>query len=449
MLAAPGAGAVAFAGVVEPEHVLALQRTAGNRAACRLLGRTKKDPSGAAVPISAGDVTYTGGTPTVTGSARAEQKQVGPGHTRVFGPSMNVAATVSLAAGVELATNLTVGYIQNMTKADRVAVYTDDGTPTGTVVAELHTSVAPGTRDAEAHFKEDKNRNLVRDKDGNPVLEADTGPPWFASPGVIMTGVTPPAPADVKAKDTPSFPVALETETAGGKKGKLASVRGGEAFAIALAIKDGEAAPINLVAATWGIDWSMTIDPILHTGSGKAGAAPQPMNPAQLTPGEGLSHRDARQWSAPVDDAEANAMTLSELVRSLPAAREHDGAAYHRIVNAIHRRSNPEVWHAHIIVEDNESWGGDDIEIAMEGVRGVKRMGTIEGSEGDRFYRDWRLYDLFDPHDITYGSSIKVTIARAGEKAQERTWVFPFGSTDRRSHRFTGDAKYSLMMSFA
>jgi hypothetical protein len=66
--ATPGGGAVAFAGVAEPGHVLALQRTAGNRAVTRLLGRTKKEPSGAAVPISAGDVTHTGGTPTASTS---------------------------------------------------------------------------------------------------------------------------------------------------------------------------------------------------------------------------------------------------------------------------------------------------------------------------------------------------------------------------------------------
>jgi len=313
----------------------------------------------------------------------------------------------------------------------------------------VHTSIAPNTRDAEAHFKQDANKNLVRDGDGNPILEADAGPPWFASPGVIMTGVTPPAPAAVTAKDTPSFPVALETRTAAGKTGKLASVRGGESFAIALAIKDGEAAPINLTAATWGIDWSMTIDPIAHTGTGKAGAPPQPMDPAKLTPGHGLTHDDARKWSAPVSDAEADAMGLSDLVRSLPFAREHDGAAYHRMVNAIHRRSNPQCWHAQVVVDDHESWGSDDIEVAMEGVRGLKLKPAIAGSKGDTHYRDWELYDLFDPHDITFGSSIKVTIARKGEKAQVRTWIFPFGSTDLRTHSFTGDAKYRMSMSLA
>jgi hypothetical protein len=443
---------VPFGDVAEAEHILALQRTAGNRAVTGLLQRTKKGAGGAPEAVTAADVTFSGGTPTVKGNARAELKDVGPGHTRIFGPTMSATADVGLASGVELIGKLTVGYIQNMTKGDRVAVYTSDGTPAGKVVAELHLSVPKGVRDAEAHFKQDKNKNLERDDHGNPIIEADAGPPWFASPRVLemMSDGTPPKPQKVEAHDTPSFPVPLETETAAGTKGKLASIRGSEAFEIALAIKDGSAAPINLTAATWGIDWSMTIDPTFHTATGKPGVPPQPMDPAKLTPGGGLTHDDKMAWWAPVDDKEADAMTLHELLRSLPFAREHDSVVYHRIVNAIHRRSNPFCWHASLIVDEDDSYvGGDTIEVAMEGVRGVKPKPAQTLGTGDKTYLDWELYDLFDPHDITAGSAIKVTIARKGQTAQTRNWVFPWNETGYKAHKFPGDSKYKMSMSLA
>jgi hypothetical protein len=442
----PDVTAPPFATIATPEHVLALQRTVGNRATTAVLQRTKKGAGGTPEPITPNDVTLAGGgQPTVSGNVHAALIKVGPGHTRVYGPAMSVTATVELAAGVELATDLTVGYIQNMTKGDRIAVYTTDGTPAGAVVAEQHMSVMPGRRDAEAHFKQDQNKNFVVDKQGNPIVEADAGPPWYASPNVLVTGGA--KSLEVKASDTPSFPVALETENASGKKGKLAMIRGGEAFEIALAVKDGANAPINLSAATWGIDWTMTIDPALHTGTGKAGAPPQPIDKALVKPGAGLTHDDKLVWWAPVDDAEADAMPLHALLRSLPTARQYDGTVYQRIVNSIHRRSNPTCWHAHVLVDEDDSYtGGDYIVVSMEGVRGAKTKPAVECGTGENFWADWELYDLFDPHDVTTDSKIKVTIARQGQKAQERTWSFPWGDTEARKHAFSGDSKYRMSM---
>jgi hypothetical protein len=346
---------------------------------------------------------------------------------------------------VELNNDLTVGYIQNMTRGDRVAVYTTDGTPSGAVVAENHVSVAANTRDAEAHFKEDENHNFVLDKNGNPITEADVGPPWFASPQAFSPGG--PKTYTVKATDTPSFPVPLSATSPSGKAGKLASVRGSETFAIALAVKDGNNPPINLAASSWGVDWSLTIDPALHTGTGAAGAAAQPLAPDQVKPGTGLTHDDKHAWSAPVSDAEADAMSLTDLIRSLPSAKQYDSVAYFRIVEAIRRRSNPTCFHATVKVdEDDSNFGSDTIVVAMEGLRGRKEK-VQKGGTGDQIYFDWQLYDLFDPLDVTQSSAIKVTIARQGQPEQERNWLFRWGDTDPKLHKFSGDSKYRLSMS--
>jgi hypothetical protein len=212
-------------------------------------------------------------------------------------------------------------------------------------------------------------------------------------------------------------------------------------------VKDGNNPPVGLAAATWGIDWTMTVDPVLHTGTGAAGAQPQTVPADSVRPGAGLTHTDAQQWAAPVNDAEADAMALGDLLRSLPAARQYDLAAYHRMVGAIHRRNNPACFHASVKVdEDDNLFGSDTIEVSMEGVRGPKPKPPQKAGTGDNFMLDWQLYDLFDPHDITQGSRIKVTIARQGEKAQERSWVFRWGDTDALLHKFPGDSKYRLSM---
>jgi hypothetical protein len=143
-------------------------------------------------------------------------------------------------------------------------------------------------------------------------------------------------------------------------------------------------------------------------------------------------------------------MSLHALLRSLPAAREYDPVVYHRIVNAVNRRSNPTCWHAKVTVDEDDSYtGGDTIVVAMEGVRGLKQKPAVDAGTGDSFWVDWSLYDLFDAHDINAGSQIKVTIARQGQKAQERTWSFPWGETEARRHAFSGDSKYRMKMNLA
>jgi hypothetical protein len=84
----------------------------------------------------------------------------------------------------------------------------------------------------------------------------------------------------------------------------------------------------------------------------------------------------------------------------------------------------------------------------MEGLRGRKEKTQVGGTD-DQLYFDWQLYDLFDPLDITQSSSIKVTIARKGQPEQERTWLFRWGQTDAKLHKFSGDSKYKLSMNFA
>jgi hypothetical protein len=140
-------------------------------------------------------------------------------------------------------------------------------------------------------------------------------------------------------------------------------------------------------------------------------------------------------------------MALGDLMRSLPAAKQYDSVAYFRMVEAIRRRNNPACFHASITVdEDDENFGSDTLVVAMEGVRGRKEKVTKGGTK-DHFMLDWQLYDLFDPQDITAASAIKVTIARQGQPDQARNWIFRWGDTDEKVHRFPGDSKYRLSMS--
>jgi hypothetical protein len=53
---------------------------------------------------------------------------------------------------------------------------------------------------------------------------------------------------------------------------------------------------------------------------------------------------------------------------------------------------------------------------------------------------------VFDPHDVMVDSKVKVTIARQGQKAQERRWSFRWGDAEARKHAFAGDSKYRMSM---
>lgn len=430
-----------------PAGVLALQRSAGNAAVTELLSRKKKpDPAdpAASTTVTGNDVEFTGGVPTLTGTTEVKPANVGAGSTRVFGPTMSVKAEVSLKSGVELETGLAVGYIQTMTQADRVAVYTSDGTPSGQKLVEEHVSVLMGkTQDAAGHFQEDKNRNLVKGPDGRPVFERDAGPPWFASPGVLDDAAKTQSP---QASDHPSFPVPLEVKDPKGNVAKLAQTKGAESFQIALAIKDGQAAPIKLAITNWGLDWTTTVDPNLHTGTGNKGQVAPAIGPfAGVGDGTGLTHTDAISWRAPQSDDEAMAMSSRELLTALPPARQNDADAYGRIARAL-RAKNPAFSVTVHCEEDDSYTGGDDIEVSVEGTRGVKsRGGTIE--TGKDFAASFALLELFDPDEISRGRPIVVKLAKKGEAAQDRSWVWPWGTTENREHRFSGDSKYRMTMS--
>ena len=205
---------------------------------------------------------------------------------------------VSLKSGVELEGPLTVGYIQTMTQADRVAVYTSDGTPSGQKLVEEHVSVLMGkTQDAAGHFKEDKNHT------------------WSKGPTVARCSSAMPA--------RPGSPRR-------------------ESFQIALAIKDGNAASIKLATTNWGVGWTTTVDPNLHTGTGNKGpVVPAIGTFAGVGDGTGLTHTDAVSWRAPQSDEEAMAMSSRELLTALPAARQNDADAYGRIARALRSKTRP------------------------------------------------------------------------------------------------------------
>ena len=78
---------------------------------------------------------------------------------------------------------------------------------------------------------------------------------------------------------------------------------------------------------------------------GPVGQAAQAIPADQVKPGTGLSHDDKQAWSAPVSDAEADAMSLGDLMRSpavgqavrlgglLPHRRGHPATATTRPVH--------------------------------------------------------------------------------------------------------------------
>ena len=407
--------------------------------------RKKVDPAdpNKTLPITGTDVKFTGGLPGLTGSTKADPSGQSPGNTRIYGPHMKVSSTVELSPGVKLKDDLVVGYIQTTPGCDRVSVYTDNGLPTGNVLAEDHSTIPQGsTQDATTHAVQNSSGQFISVK-GKLVVERNVSPPWF---DYIKLVPASGQPVQIDAQDLPSFAVPFEKQV-GSVRAKLARTRGSDTFKTSLAIKDGAETPIHLVAGEWSVDWTTTIDPSQHTGTGNPSAVTPIHDPSKLDEGKGLAHDDAIDWEAPQNDAQADAIPAPRAISWLPIARQTDNAAYERIAKAL-RKSNPASFRATVFVDKDDRYipfKGDIVVVTMQGNR-PEYFRQKEVTTGNSFNADFRLFDLFDPNDISVGTTIKVTIRKQGEVAKSEIWSFPFAEK-QCTYTFSGASKYRMQLS--
>jgi hypothetical protein len=170
--------------------VLALQRSAGNAAVGSMLARqgaaAPAAPAGPKEgPLTPGEITVAGGDPKPQGGWAMTSK-VENGKLYLESPEVTFDAELKVPEPPEKrkVPSTTVGFIQTVESADRKGIYTRDGTPSGTPVANKHTSVSD-KRDAKTNFVMDEQGGLKRDPSGEPVQWTKALPPWYDDPSYL------------------------------------------------------------------------------------------------------------------------------------------------------------------------------------------------------------------------------------------------------------------------
>jgi hypothetical protein len=308
-------------GALTPARVLALQRTAGNRAVNAILARDKPEPSPAAGP---GDFGFSGGVPVGSGNATASPN--GTDKVRALAPKVTIDGKAWLKEGKTIGSAY-VGIIQNLVSSDRVTVYRHGGNANGEITKESH--------DAQGK-KWDAVNDPEAEKKGK--MDAQTFAPFYWQPSNIEDTNLEGTPASVTRLGTPWDQPEFSAPVSDGGAGRLTAFRGRDVFKTGIAIKKGETVWV-LNGTDWSVNWDMNVDASMN-GAGKAVESsaiknlikdgPDPtLKDWSLKPGagsafEGFSTVELAMKRSPAD-----------LFKWIFAAKTHDPVSYKNICAAL------------------------------------------------------------------------------------------------------------------
>ena len=418
--AAVPAGARAGPSRLSVAGVLALQRSVGNAAVGAMLAR--QGPAAPAAPaapkegpLTPEEITVTGGDPKPQGGWAMSSK-VENGKLYLESPEVKFDAELKVPEPPEKRKipSTTVGFIQTVESADRKGIYTRDGTPSGTPVANKHTSVSD-KRDAKTNFVMDESGDLKRDASGEPVQWTKALPPWYDDPSYLDEQQRETKVSTMDRTRT-NFPLEIDHL---GKKGRLAQTGGADKFQMAVSMKPGNAPATSLKSMDWETPWRSTVDPASHavSGTGHVWVHPSDVPLGDQKEPTGVANKDKIDWVAITTVADAKALGAQKCLSLLLLARQFDQESYEAMATAL-REMNP---HLAVDVFAGETTG-ESVTIEAEGGRGV-HMRTASTPTGVAF----RLLDFYDPNDLGAGTTIKVRVRgpRGGQTAGD--WAFPFG----------------------
>jgi hypothetical protein len=434
---APAAGP-ALGPVLEPQRVLAMQRTAGNRATTRYLLRSPTATATAA--LTATDFDGVMELPTARSNAPINARvEVIGGADVVMVESDFVDLKGEVTAkendpanpGATVDPEVRVGFIQTLEQAGRIGHYTDDGLPTGKPYADVRPYVRPGTRDVQGQ----------RAAPGAHATPKGTPPFYDFYSTISKRGEK----RDLTSMDRLSH--AFEVEIDGGK-GKLASVGGTDKFRTSVAAHQPPSPPIHVDAAEWSQDWTIALDPTSHRGQGAAPSASTFKGAlASLGNPQGAANWDKQIWKSLKDPAAIAQLSHGEMLLALEPAREQDRPVYEMMAKRL-RDENPKLRFKLECVEDSSYTGDDEVTFAVEGLRGAKtRQATVgSGPFATKIAEfSFGILDFFDPNDVTTGMTLKVTATCKGSDPGEMTARHPWEWTHTIQVK-SGGSKYNITM---
>jgi hypothetical protein len=448
-----GGGAGPAPSAISPPQALALQRSAGNRAVARLIARqgatAPPPPAGTAPGASAstagglthGQFTAEGGEPTSKGTVMATPK--GTDMVDVTAPDVDADGSVSwkkpadpgaaatpppAAGGAPPAppaggaappapagppAEARVGFLNTLLSGDRVYTYTEDGTPSGKVVREMHMMGPAGGRDAM--FDTDK-------RTGKQVPHANSEAPFYGSARRIK-------PGDEKVQldhfhDAPGSSVRRQIEGADHKQGKLAKISGADKFRLSIGVAEvGNASTIHLTAKEWTVPWDVPVDQ--KGGAGKpVGVSPFEGKLEDIKRGEGYVVGEAEEFPWPQTPDDVKSFPTQHLINAIPYAERLDVGSWMLMCQELRRR-NPTCTITTNVAHSANSWIWDDVAITIAGPRTVTKNES-EGLSAAKI--SFRLLEILDPQDLKSGLSVKISISIEGSSPQPMDWPWPFGA---------------------
>ncbi len=322
--AAPAIGGAVPLGPVSapmtPARVLALQRAAGNQAVTSMLQR--QEATKEKTPVTGpGDFGATGGAPQVGGTVTARPDGTG---VRAESPDVKYqTAKVWLQEGKTLGGSQNFGFVQNLVKSTRGAVWRRGGEPDGEVTKNWRSG-------------QGKAYDAVSDPNDDKQIHKSVFAPFYWPPGSINDEnvAASPAETDPGAHDQPGF--TLEAKQEGGR---LTEFVGSDQFKLGVAVKKGDAVH-TLAAWDWSVPWDMQVDKDLN-GAGKAVSSRVVQDLLKDGPDTSLGAKD---WSLRgaedvfegfATPAEAQKRSAKELLNWIHKAKQFDPPSYANIVTAL------------------------------------------------------------------------------------------------------------------
>lgn len=408
----------------QPNDILTLQRTSGNRAVQRLLAQNatadttiQRDDAQSNqrvkdTGIDASMFTFTGGDIKAPGKVSAKKK--GAAEVSIETPAVSYEARVTLMDDVSLGKGSSVmtGPVQTLMGSNRVAVYREGGQPNGKIVAEKH--VAVGTvRDAHTSSDGSTDPNVVA--------------PWYSA-AVSVNDVTRSTP--VNFMDQPGFEV---PQTMG--KGILTETRGKDSFVTSVGVqRDGQL--VHLKSMTWEAPWDVT----MNNFQGEGGTVPvgEAKSPPPVTDGP-IAAQAAVSWLGfPTLEAAQGASTV-QLLNNLSVTRSQDPVSYQNIVEALKTR----IITANFVVDDTDSLlSSDKITLYVQGQKMVNK-GTFTLNDGESTSLTIGFQEIFDDMGSLDSSSIELQ-ATVGGNVKWHVMPFPFTGKGGALSEGSGSGEYRV-----
>jgi len=391
----PGLGSLAAGNapvrLSSPAAVLALQRAAGNQAVSNLLQRQDKTPV-----TGPGDFGVKGGEPQSSGNATVSPNG---DQARIVSPDVKFSAEVWVNDDKTLEGTGRVGYIQNLAKSTRGAVYRRGGDPAGEIVTESKSGMSN---------RWDAVNDPTAEAKGQWTPAAGVYAPFYWKPNSIddNNDKANPALTDKDAHDQPEFSMPVKSGP-----GRITQFTGKDEYKLGLSVQKGDAVH-PLRSYDWEISWDANVDANV-SGAGQAVQSTESLDPpdASLTDWslDPTKKADAFEAFATVDRAMQR--SPAELMGWLLAAQKHDQVTHRNICAALDAK-NASVRVNFTCASKHNAVRDDKVHVRAEGSGGGHSGITAELGKGESQVIDLSIRELFGSAGaISAGSSIAVEVS--------------------------------------